>query len=144
MPNGSVTQLRTFLINSIFKNINFLREEFASEYFFCPINSALDIMINCLFFLHVSSTKNCDGSPISVSYFFAKNQLSNALALMIIILVQLNGGRNMAGGAVCECNVEVSRQQLFCKNSRAASRDTVDSQNYTYVYEEINLCETHN
>lgn len=49
----------------------------------------------------------------------------------------------MAGGAMCECNVEVCRRQLFCKNSRAASRDTVDSQNYTYVYGEINLCETH-
>lgn len=44
----------------------------------------------------------------------------------------------MAGGRRVNVVVRVCRRRLFCKNSRAASRDTVDSQNYTYVYEQIN------
>lgn len=60
-------------------------------------------------------------------------------------LVQLKW-RTQYGGRCkdCECNiiiVGVCSGWLFV-NSRAATRDTVDSQNYTYVYEEINLCET--
>lgn len=61
VPNGSVTQLQTFLINSISEKLHFPREEFTVEInnIFFSNQQYPDRRMNCLFFLHSSSTKFC-------------------------------------------------------------------------------------